>query len=98
MIIPKEFSESVKSLGYFPPEKTKSTKSVGMIEPGESHDFGIIERDEEIRVTSGDIRINGQLWDENSGIYQVSPGMHVIFESNCDDVSTYLCTFPGEDR
>lgn len=99
MIKYNRFSEKVQSLGYIPEGKMKSRKSVGIIEAGERHDFGVVDRLEKIMVTDGSgIIINGQAFYCASGWCTIEPGTQVVFDALGEEASTYLCLFPNETR
>ena len=85
----------VHNLGFIPEGKQKTTKTIGMMKPG-MHDFGVIQRDEEIEVTDGAIKINGTLYSRGSGKCIIKPGDRVVFIA--EEVSSYMCNFPNETR
>lgn len=70
--------------------------SVGIIDAGERHDFGVVGRKEMIRVTSGAIKINDKLFQDTGTYCDIEPGTQVIFEAIV--LSSYICFFPGETR
>lgn len=94
MIKRRIFSPKAQSLRHVPEGKKTPIISVGIMEPGK-HDFGTVSRGEEIRVTSGVIRINGCPYiPERKNYCLIKPGTRVIFET--DVVSSYICFFSNE--
>lgn len=95
LITHKEFSAIVHNLGHVPDGKEKNILSVGIMEPGR-HEFNIVMRDEIIKVTSGNLDINGTMFYPGGPDCIIKPGTKVVFESTT--ISSYLCVFPGETR
>lgn len=94
-ILANPFSNGVLGIKYVPPGKKMSTASIGMINSMESYDFGIIERNELIEVTSGTIVINGVAHTRGQ-VCKIEPNTRVVFKAL--ELSTWRCEFPGETR
>lgn len=93
MIRHNQFSPGVQSLAIILEGYEKSILSAGVIEAGERYTF-THTRLEAIRVTSGEIIINGVPCTEKDGEQLFQPGGEIVFEAQM--LSSYLCLFPSE--
>lgn len=80
------FEGTVQSLGF---HSAVGRASVGVVLPGE-YDFGIIQTNEIIFVTSGALQINGQRY-RSGETCTVLAGQQVFIVAT--EISSYLCLY-----